>query len=68
MRITRNDEILGGEPRTGGSRVAVRHAASRVIDHGSSPAHVADQFDDTKDRAGARTPRPASENCRPGPR
>lgn len=45
MTITRDDEILGGEPRIDGTRVAVRHVAARVIDHGSSPAHVADQFD-----------------------
>jgi len=45
MTISRDDGILGGEPRIDGSRVAVRHVAARVIDAGHSPAHVADQFD-----------------------
>lgn len=45
MTITCDDEILGGEPRIDGTRVAVRHVAARVVDQGSSPAHVADQFD-----------------------
>lgn len=45
MSIIRDDEILGGEPRIENTRVAVRHVAARVIDHGSSPAHVADQLD-----------------------
>ena len=45
MTISRDDGILGGEPRIDGSRVAVRHVAARVIDAGHSPAHVADQLD-----------------------
>jgi uncharacterized protein (DUF433 family) len=45
MRITRNDDILGGEPRIDGTRVGVRHVAARVIDSGQSPAHVSDQLD-----------------------
>lgn len=45
MRITRNDDILGGEPRIDETRIAVRHVAMRVIDGERSPAHVADQFD-----------------------
>ena len=45
MTITRDDEILGGEPRIAGTRVGVRHVTGRVIDGGQSPAHVADQFD-----------------------
>lgn len=45
MTITRDDGILGGEPRIDGTRVGVRHVAARVIDAGHSPAHVADQFD-----------------------
>ncbi|MFA1611360.1 DUF433 domain-containing protein [Halobellus rubicundus] len=45
MSITRNDDVLGGEPRIAGTRVGVRHVAARVIDGGQSPAHVADQFD-----------------------
>ena len=45
MTITRDDDVLGGEPRIGGTRVSVRHVASRVIDAGQSPALVADQLD-----------------------
>jgi uncharacterized protein (DUF433 family) len=45
MGITRDEDVLGGEPRIGGTRVGVRHVAARVIEGGQSPAHVADQFD-----------------------
>lgn len=45
MRITRNDDILGGEPRIDGTRVGVRHVAARVIDSGQSPPRVSDQLD-----------------------
>lgn len=45
MSITRNDDVLGGEPRIDGTRIGVRHVAARVIAGGRSPAHVADQFD-----------------------
>ena len=45
MTITRDDDVLGGEPRIDGTRVGVRHVAARVIDTGQSPAHVADQLD-----------------------
>jgi uncharacterized protein (DUF433 family) len=45
MNIARDEGILGGEPRTEGTRVGVRHVAARVIDGGQSPAHVADQLD-----------------------
>lgn len=45
MTITRNDGILGGEPRIAGTRIGVRHVAARVIDGGRSPAYVADQLD-----------------------
>jgi uncharacterized protein (DUF433 family) len=45
MTITRDEKVLGGEPRIEGTRVAVRHVASRVIDGGQSPALVADQLD-----------------------
>lgn len=45
MTITRDDDVLGGEPRIEGTRVGVRHVASRVIDAGQSPALVADQLD-----------------------
>jgi uncharacterized protein (DUF433 family) len=43
--IARDEDILGGEPRIGGTRVGVRHVAARVIDAGQSPAYVADQLD-----------------------
>jgi uncharacterized protein (DUF433 family) len=45
MAITRDDGVLGGEPRLDGTRIGVRHVAERVIHGGRSPAHVADQFD-----------------------
>ena len=45
MAITRDDDVLGGEPRIDESRVGVRHVAARVIDSGQSPAYVSDQLD-----------------------
>lgn len=45
MSITRDDGVLGGEPRIDGTRAGVRHVATRVIDGGRNPAHVADQLD-----------------------
>jgi uncharacterized protein (DUF433 family) len=45
MSITRDEDVLGGEPRIDGTRIGVRHIAARVIDSGQSPAHVADQLD-----------------------
>lgn len=45
MTITRDDDVLGGEPRIDGTRVGVRHVAARVIDSGQSPAYVADQLE-----------------------
>ena len=45
MTITRDDDVLGGEPRIDATRVGVRHVAARVIDSGQSPASVADQLD-----------------------
>ena len=45
MTITRDEDVLGGEPRIEGTRVGVRHVAARVIDTGQSPAYVADQLD-----------------------
>jgi len=45
MTITRDEDILGGEPRIDGTRVGVRHVAARVIDGDQSPAYVADQLD-----------------------
>jgi uncharacterized protein (DUF433 family) len=45
MTITRDEDVLGGEPRIDGTRIGVRHVAARVIDGGRSPASVADQLD-----------------------
>lgn len=45
MTITRDEDVIGGEPRIEGTRIGVRHIAVRVIDNGQSPAHVADQLD-----------------------
>lgn len=45
MSITRDEDVLGGEPRIEGTRVGVRHVATRVVDGDQSPAGVADQFD-----------------------
>lgn len=45
MSITRDDDVLGGEPRIEGTRIGVRHVAARVIDSGQTPALVADQLD-----------------------
>lgn len=45
MSVTRDEDVLGGEPRIDGTRIGVRHVAGRVIDRGQSPAHVADQLD-----------------------
>ena len=45
MTISRDTDILGGEPRIDGTRISVRHIAARVIDADQSPASVADQFD-----------------------
>ena len=45
MMITRDHDVLGGEPRIDETRVGVRHVAARVIDAGQSPAYVADQLD-----------------------
>jgi uncharacterized protein (DUF433 family) len=45
MTITRDEDVLGGEPRIDGTRIGVRHVAARVVDNGRSLAHVADQLD-----------------------
>jgi uncharacterized protein (DUF433 family) len=45
MSLTRDDDVIGGEPRIADTRIGVRHIAARVIDGGQSPAHVADQLD-----------------------
>lgn len=45
MTITRDEDVLGGEPLIEGTRVGVRHVVARVIESGQSPAYVADQLD-----------------------
>lgn len=45
MTITSDEDILGGEPRIEGTRIAVRHVAGKVVDCGRSPAYLADQLD-----------------------
>ena len=45
MTLTRDDDVLGGEPRIQGTRIAVHHVAGRVIDGGQTSAHVADHLD-----------------------
>ncbi|WP_248516234.1 DUF433 domain-containing protein [Salinarchaeum laminariae] len=45
MTITRDENVLGGEPRIDGTRIGVRHVAARVVDAGQSPAYAADQLD-----------------------
>jgi len=45
MTITRDEDVLGGEPRIEGTRIGVRHVAARVIEGGESAASVADQLD-----------------------
>jgi uncharacterized protein (DUF433 family) len=44
MTITRDEDVLGGEPRIDGTRIGVRHVAARVIEGEESPASVADQL------------------------
>lgn len=44
MTITGDENVLGGEPRIEGTRIAVRHVVEMVIDSGDSPAYVADQL------------------------
>jgi uncharacterized protein (DUF433 family) len=45
MTVTRDEDILGGEPRIDKTRVGVRHVAARIVDSSQSPAYVADQLD-----------------------
>lgn len=45
MTVTSDEDILDGEPRIEGTRIAVRHVAGKIVDGGKSPAYVADQFD-----------------------
>lgn len=44
MTITRDEDVLGGEPWIEGTRVGVRHVVARVIGSGQAPACVADQL------------------------
>jgi uncharacterized protein (DUF433 family) len=43
--IVRTEDILGGEPRLAGRRIAVRQIAELAIDGGVQPAEVADQLE-----------------------
>ena len=45
MTITRDEDVLGGEPRIDGTRVGVRHVAARVLEGNQTAAAVADQLD-----------------------
>ncbi len=45
MTITSDPDVLGGEPRIDGTRVGVRHVATRVIEADQTPAYVGDQLD-----------------------
>lgn len=42
--IVATDDVLGGEPRLEGRRIAVRQIAELVIDGSNSPTSVADQL------------------------
>lgn len=44
MAITRDEDILGGEPRIEGTRVGVRHVVEKVVEGGYTPAYVSDQL------------------------
>jgi uncharacterized protein (DUF433 family) len=43
--ITRDDEVLGGEPRIRGTRVGVRHVLKLIRDGGFDIATTAEQLD-----------------------
>lgn len=45
MGIVRDEDVLGNEPRIEGTRIGVRHVASKIVDAGYTPAYVADQLD-----------------------
>jgi uncharacterized protein (DUF433 family) len=45
VTITSDPDVLGGEPRIDGTRVGVRHVATRVVEGDQTPAYVSDQFD-----------------------
>lgn len=43
--IVRSDDVLGGDPRVGDTRVGVLHVYELVVEGGHSPADAADQLD-----------------------
>jgi len=43
--IVATDDVMGGEPRLAGRRIAVRQIAELILDGDNSPAEVADQLD-----------------------
>lgn len=45
MTISRDEGVLGGEPRIDGTRIGVRHVAAYILEAGCTPAVVADQYD-----------------------
>lgn len=45
MPITRDESILGGDPRLDGTRIGVIHVYELVVDGDHAPADVADQLD-----------------------
>ena len=45
MPIASDEDVMGGEPRIDGTRIAVRHVAGAVIERGHAPAYVADQLE-----------------------
>lgn len=45
MTISRDEGVLGGDPRIDGTRIGVRHVAACILEAGCSPAVVADQYD-----------------------
>jgi uncharacterized protein (DUF433 family) len=43
--IVKTDDVLGGNARLDGRRIAVVDVAERVLDYDHAPEHVADQLD-----------------------
>jgi uncharacterized protein (DUF433 family) len=43
--IVRTEDVLGGDPRIGGTRVGVLHVYELVVEGDNPPADVADQLD-----------------------
>jgi len=44
MAITKDEGVLGGEPRIEGTCVGVRHVVEKVVEGGHTPAYVSDQL------------------------